>query len=193
MNIVILDFETSGLNPYHDDIIEIGAKIHNKDIEFNILLKPKSNHAISEKIKSITGITNKMLIETGYKWKEGYQLFIDWMNKNYDETSDNIIVSHNGNNFDFILFRKLIHDMNLPLNKYIYLDTLALSKRLIPNRCSYSQSALCRTHSIRNIFEHRAHGDVIALEKLFDILAEMLATKDVHLNMCPDYCNYNIY
>ena len=24
---IILDFETSGLNPYHEDIIEIGAKV----------------------------------------------------------------------------------------------------------------------------------------------------------------------
>ena len=29
---IILDFETSGLNQYHDDIIEIGAKQLNRQI-----------------------------------------------------------------------------------------------------------------------------------------------------------------
>ena len=33
--IIILDFETSGLNPYHHDIIEIGAKVLGSDNEFS--------------------------------------------------------------------------------------------------------------------------------------------------------------
>ena len=56
MSTIILDFETSGLNPYHDDIIEIGAKVLNKDASFQCLVKPKSNKLISEKITEITGI-----------------------------------------------------------------------------------------------------------------------------------------
>jgi DNA polymerase-3 subunit epsilon len=192
MTIIILDYETSGLNPYHDDIIEIGAKVYNTNKEFNILLKPKSNHAISEKIRNITGITNKMLLENGYKWELGYQMFIKWMNEQYKNDEDNIIVSHNGDNFDFILFRKLLHDLNLPIPKYIYIDTLALSKRLIPNRYSYSQSSLCKTYRICNNSEHRAMGDVEALEKLFNILEKQLLSHDITLTSCCDYCKYYI-
>ena len=40
MQTVILDFETSGLNQYHDDIIEIGAKLLNCDNKFSVLLRP---------------------------------------------------------------------------------------------------------------------------------------------------------
>lgn len=201
MTIIILDFETSGLNPYYDDIIEIGAKVYNTDKEFNILLKPKSNNAISEKIRNITGITNKMLSENGYKWNIGYQQFIEWMNEQYNDNDDNVIVSHNGDNFDFILFRKIIHNMNCKLNNYIYIDTLNLSKRLIPNRYSYSQSSLCKTYKINNNSEHRAMGDVNALEKLFDILNKLLVSKDIKVSMigrcsdwlrCRDYCDYII-
>ena len=51
---VIFDLETSGLNPYHDDIIEIGAKVLNTDNSFQCLVKPKSNRPISKKITEIT-------------------------------------------------------------------------------------------------------------------------------------------
>jgi len=34
MTILFLDFETSGLNPYHDDIIEIAMKVYGKDIKY---------------------------------------------------------------------------------------------------------------------------------------------------------------
>ena len=57
---VILDFETSGLNPYHDDIIEIAMKVMDSDNQFTTLVKPKSNECISDEISSLTGITNKM-------------------------------------------------------------------------------------------------------------------------------------
>ena len=53
---VILDFETSGLNPYHDDIIEIAMKVMDTDNQFTTLVKPKSNECISDEISSLTGI-----------------------------------------------------------------------------------------------------------------------------------------
>ena len=40
MSVIALDFETSGLNPYHDDIIEIGAKVMGEDKTFKTLVKP---------------------------------------------------------------------------------------------------------------------------------------------------------
>ena len=38
MSVAFLDFETSGFNPYHDDIIEIGAKILQGDSSFHMLV-----------------------------------------------------------------------------------------------------------------------------------------------------------
>ena len=58
MKTIILDFETSGLNPYHCDIIEIGAKIVETGDTFSSLIRPKSENPISQKITEITGITN---------------------------------------------------------------------------------------------------------------------------------------
>ena len=192
MNICILDYETSGLNPYYDDIIEIGAKIYQSDNEFNILIKPKSNKAISEKIRTITGITNQMLMTDGLKWNKGYQLFIDWMNDNYREGQENVIVSHNGENFDFLLFRRIMMDMNIKSKNYTFIDTLGLSKRLIPGRYSYSQPALCKTYKINNYAEHRASGDVYALEKLFEILKKLLESKQIDFSNCCNYYHYLI-
>ena len=50
MVVIVFDLETSGLNPYHDDIIEIGAKVLNTDNSFQCLVKPKSRRPISQKI-----------------------------------------------------------------------------------------------------------------------------------------------
>ena len=44
---ILLDFETSGLNPYHDDIIEVAMKNMDTDDEYTSLLRPKSNECIS--------------------------------------------------------------------------------------------------------------------------------------------------
>ena len=44
MSVVFLDFETSGFNPYHDDIIEIAIKLMNNDKSFSTLVHPQSNN-----------------------------------------------------------------------------------------------------------------------------------------------------
>ena len=73
---IILDFETSGLNPYHDDIIEIGAKVLGEDNNFNMLVKPKSGNLICKKISDITNITNRMISNERKSWENVILHFI---------------------------------------------------------------------------------------------------------------------
>ena len=40
MNTFIFDLETTGLNPYHDSIIEIAIKKFNEDISYETFVKP---------------------------------------------------------------------------------------------------------------------------------------------------------
>ena len=103
---IILDFETSGLNPYHDDIIEIGAKVLGEDKSFQCLVRPKSEKLISQKITDITGITNRTIRAEGKSWKNAYIEFYNWLIENLNENGNNAIVSHNGTTFDFIFLKK---------------------------------------------------------------------------------------
>ena len=63
---VLLDLETTGLNPAGDSIIEIGAiKVKEYDIvdTFEAFVKPP--HPISYFITDLTGITNEMVKDAG--------------------------------------------------------------------------------------------------------------------------------
>ena len=179
---IILDFETSGLNQYHDDIIEIGAKLLNSDNKFSVLLRPKSNEMISQEITTLTGISNKMLAKEGLKWQTAYTQFNDWiMNIIQESDSKQIsIVSHNGESFDFIFLRRIFSELNSldiktpNMKNVILVDTLLLSKRLLPQRVSYRQGSLCQTYNIIAKGSHRAFNDVIALEQLYLTLADNL-------------------
>ena len=104
MVVIVFDLETSGLNPYHDDIIEIGAKVYGSDNNFQCLLRPKSNRPISKKITVITGITNKILREEGKDWSTAYIEFYNWIyeiaDKALQSEEEVTIVSHNGLTFE---------------------------------------------------------------------------------------------
>jgi DNA polymerase-3 subunit epsilon len=63
-NFVVLDFETTGLDPIYDEIIEVGAiRVSNGiiDSEFSTLVKPDGK--ISSFVTDLTGITNKMVTD----------------------------------------------------------------------------------------------------------------------------------
>ena len=63
MSTLIYDFETSGLNPYHDDIIEIGCRCLESDEVFTCLVQPLSDRILCDKVIELTGITNELFIE----------------------------------------------------------------------------------------------------------------------------------
>ena len=63
-NYTALDLETTGLNPYYDKIIEVGAgKVRNGEIidRFQQMVCPCI--ALPEKITGLTGITQEELLE----------------------------------------------------------------------------------------------------------------------------------
>ena len=174
MCVIIFDLETSGLNPYHDDIIEIGAKLLKEDSSFQMLVQPKSGRPVSKKITEITGITNRDLRTDGKPWENAYSEFYNWFFENTKGKENITIVSHNGDTFDFVFFRRMLKDLseidgqlNINLEKINFIDTLPLSKRLYPNRTYYNQPSLARTFSIIVDNAHRAMGDVIVLEQLY--------------------------
>ena len=204
---IILDFETSGLNMYHDDIIEIAMKEMGTDNEFTCLVHPKSNELISSRITQITGITNKMLFLEGLPWEEAYCQASDWLQE-ITNGEKVCIVSHNGEVFDFISLRRMLRDVKqlqerqrkiINPDKIIFIDTLLLAKRLISGRDYYNQNSLCKTLDIEVVGCHRAMNDVLALEKLFNELiqklnAELNKRQNVyeHPQMIHDYLTMKI-
>ncbi len=195
---IILDFETSGLNPYHADIIEIGAKILGSDQSFQCLVKPESGKEIEGKITKITGITNRELRANGIQHLQAYSNFHNWLVDNITEGEQVAIVSHNGDSFDFIFFRRLMKKLfeeNLVKERFdskyeiVYLDTLHLVRRLYPQMYSYKQETLCKYFQIDIDQAHRALSDVICLEQLYQRILTDLNKKyqTINIGMVKSY------
>jgi DNA polymerase-3 subunit alpha (Gram-positive type) len=201
MSTLVLDFETSGLNPYHSDVIEIGAKIMETGETYSSLIRPKSERPISDKISQITGITNREIRRfcrskgwTLNCWYDGYAEFYFWLLEN---TGDEVtIVSHNGTTFDFLILKQIIKllreggcDTSPWDNKQIYyIDTLLLARRLLINQEYFRQTTLCKRFGIEVIVAHRALADVEALEKLYQKLVYLMKGY-THPEEIIDYIN----
>ena len=187
MKTLVLDFETSGLNPYHSDVIEIGAKVIETGETFSSLIRPKSEMPISDKISQITGITNRELRrycrDRGWTrgcWYDGFAEFYYWL---LDHTGDEVaIVSHNGTTFDFIILKQLMKSLReggcdtspWEHKDIYYIDTLLLARRLLINQEYFKQTTLCKRFGIRVLVAHRALADVESLEMLYQKLLSLM-------------------
>ena len=179
-NIFVIDYETNGLNPYYNEIIEVAIKKIGSDNYYQTLVKPMNlspiNGYVTKKIVEITGITNDMIHESGVDKDVSTYNTIQYIKNNVPQDNSPIyLLAHNGNGFDFIFFRKYIteynqeNDMKLDqsvLNRINFIDTLLVAKSYLKNEY-VNQPGLCRRYNIKNEAEHRALGDVLALEKLY--------------------------
>ena len=184
MSVIALDFETSGLNPYRADVIEIGAKVMGEDETFDTLIKPKSGERLRYKITEITGISPKLLYREGDHWKNAYAAFYNWLLDHLKPGETNVIVSHNGEGFDFLFLKRMFLDMKNEMDHdvsgfydfdIVYLDTCQLSRRLLCNVWRHTQADLCRVLKLPIYPAHRALNDVCALEGLYERLLQILS------------------
>lgn len=120
-NYVIIDVETSGLNPETDEIIRLSAlKIENKKISerFSVLAKPTK--PLTEEVEILTGITN---IDLSKKcWIN--DLLPDFLNF----IGDNPLVAHNIG-FDIKFINVALKKASLPPLKNKTVDTLKLARK----------------------------------------------------------------
>ena len=200
MTTLIYDFETSGLNPYHEDITEIGCRCLETDEVFTCLVQPLSNRMLSDKVQGLTGITNEMLKKKGLAPMDAYKSFFEYLHKIYIMNQDITMVAHNGAGFDDI-FLKRVHryiqgegdsKYDNMMDSIKFVDSLNVSRLLHPERYSHSMKAMCMLYNITNESAHRAMGDVDALTTLWGhlinkIKSNKLETSGIYLRYLT-YC-----
>jgi DNA polymerase-3 subunit epsilon len=163
---VVLDIETTGLNPDEHEIIEIFAFLVEKERitkQFHKLINP--GFFIPRRITEITGITNAMLVG---------QPKIEEVIYDFDNfVKDYIIVGHNVK-FDLSFLSKAY---NVYLQKKLHspnICTLELSKKLIPNLKSYKLSAIADYFNIKYERLHRAKDDALLTYNIFNKLIDII-------------------
>ena len=157
----IIDIETTGLSPSNEKITEIAIIIHDgKEIidEFSTLINPEKK--IPYRIIQMTGINNQMV--------EGAPKFYEVAKKIVELTEGKVFVGHNVR-FDYGFIRNEFKSLGYHYERKT-LDTVKLSRKLIPGRRSYSLGRLCNDLEIENHARHRANGDALATTKLFEML-----------------------
>ncbi len=157
----ILDIETTGLSPSAEKITEIAIYIHDgrRIVDsFSTLLNPEKK--IPYRIIQMTGINNQM-VESAPKFYEVAKRIVEL-------TDDKIIVGHNVR-FDYGFIRNEFKSLGFDYQRKT-IDTVKLSRKLIPGKPSYSLGKLCQSLEIENLSRHRAEGDAMATVKLFEML-----------------------
>jgi len=202
--VIFFDFETTGLNPYHEKIIEYAflKGEGNKEEYIDSLVNPKKK--FDKKVTDITGIHPDMLEEEKpiENHLDNIRDFIFENEKKNSQASvclhETYLVAHNCFGFDKMFFERIME--NKIHNRVLYIDTLALAKKLLPNRNSYSLSALAKTYRVAE-GNHRALSDSTALRDIYNILLTELANRQKltteyfkhHPEHVYSYCQSSIY
>ena len=161
---VVLDLETTGLDPEYDEILEIGAiKIVNGEVvdTYNSLVKPP--YEIDEFITELTGISNEM-VQDAPSVEEILPSLMNFI-------SDNIIVGHNVN-FDINFIYDNLLNCGMDAIKNDYIDTLRISRRLFPDFKHHRLKDMANHYNISLDGSHRALQDVFITFKLFNHLKD---------------------
>ena len=205
MNVFFIDFETTGLNPYHDEIIEFAIKQKDTENFVSNIVRPNKTKVIPPKITEITNITNDMVFSNlSVNSMNACELIFTFLKENYSGEGFIYLIAHNGIPFDFDILKRLmktyangndIKNIDLfdiyPIIKFI--DSLDVSRKLVKDLDNYSQRNLCRVFNIVQENAHRAYGDVEDLNKVYNAVIKYgtnFYNLDIDLNNTTVLYNY---
>jgi DNA polymerase-3 subunit epsilon len=164
--VVVLDFETTGLSPDYARIIEVGAAVFcNGEVRetFEELMDP--GIFLPSCITELTGISRAML--RGKPRPEAV------MPRLRDFIGNRVVVAHNAS-FDGKFLNAEMSRAGLSFASPL-LCTLLLARRLLPGLPSYKLEILARHLDIDSDCFHRALDDVIVTGNLWHRLCQTVA------------------
>lgn len=152
---IALDFETTGLSPQTDRIVEIGAVRfeHGEPVaRLSMLINPGFHMPPSA--SAVNHITDAML-RGKPKEREATQDIVRFLGESLEGKT--LLVAHNAQ-FDISFLSELLSRQGLDAT-IRYADTLSMSRHLLKGMPNYKQPTLARHFRISNPQEHRAEAD----------------------------------
>ena len=178
LNCVVVDLETTGLDPKRDKIIEIGAlKIRNGQITDSFCALVNPGRKLEQRIVEITGITDTELEDALYI-EEILPSFLEFAGK--DDLMGHSVL------FDYSFLKRAAVNRNCSFERN-GIDTLRIARRHLAELESRSLPFLCRHFEIPHN-PHRALSDVEATYELYkrlvgDFYREELAADEKKIFM----------
>lgn len=177
----VIDIETTGLDYYYDEIIEIGAlKVRDGKVvdTFQSLVKPSQffdedeSILIDPFIERLTGITNEMLSNAPSA--------IDVLPSFHGFVSDDILLGHNVN-FDInFLYDASFFLLNKPFENN-FIDLMRISKKVYPDFPNHKLKTLVSELNIQKDVEHRALSDCLLTHKCFIEMSNYIRAQGIVL------------
>lgn len=170
--VIWFDLETTGLNPFHNKIIEIAAADNHGAI-FQSLLKIEER--LDPKVVEITKITDELLAAEGRDQGSVLREFHHYISGDQAQRNQRtFMIAHNGDSFDRMFLKTSLKRFGLQIPSHVYfIDSLHFSRMVLPHRTSFKQEYLAQMFKINNPNPHRALGDVLVLKSIWERLTHI--------------------
>ncbi len=161
---IALDLETTGLSPVRDQILEIGAaRVECGEVTDTYETLVDTGIEIPERITALTGITREM-VSGGPDMKEAVEGFLAFCG------GCDVLLGHNLP-FDYGFMKQTVQRLGGSYERR-GLDTLGISRLLLPELPSRSLDQLAAHYGISQEHHHRALDDALTAARIYERLWE---------------------
>lgn len=165
---LVLDIETTGLDPKTEKIIEIGAaRVRDGQVVETYQTFVNPGRKLTERIVELTGITDDMLCDAPYI-ETALPAFLVF-------AGEDVLLGHSVR-FDYSFLKRAAVNLKCTFEKKA-VDTLKLARLCLPELPSRSLGALCGHYEITHT-AHRALGDALATHVLYQKLCAQFEAAD---------------
>jgi DNA polymerase-3 subunit epsilon len=178
-NYVVLDIETTGLDPSVDEIIELAAIRVMDDVRtdtFNSLVRP--TNPISGFITELTGITNDM-VSRAPRVEDILPQFCEFL-------GGDVVVGHNVN-FDINFIYDNLMKCSNRLFGNDFIDLLRIARKTLPRLENHRLETICRQFAVDTTAHHRGMKDCDMANECFrhcrELAVQSFGNIDEFINM----------